>query len=47
MLKLNDEQVEIIKSQLEVLSDSITGDRKAEKAHDKIWDIIHLSKISE
>lgn len=44
MLNLNDEQVEIIKNQLEVLSDSISGDRKAEKAHDKIWDIIYLSK---
>lgn len=44
MLNLNDEQVEIIKSQLEVLSDAVNGDRKAEKAHDKIWDIIYLSK---
>lgn len=44
MLNLNEEQVEIIKNQLEVLSDSISGDRKAEKAHDKIWDIIYLSK---
>jgi hypothetical protein len=47
MLNLNEEQVEIIKSQLEVLSDAVNGDRKAEKAHDKIWDIIHLSKTSE
>lgn len=44
MLNLNEEQVEIIKNQLEVLSDAINGDRKAEKAHDKIWDIIYLSK---
>ena len=44
MLNLNEEQVEIINSQLEVLSDAVNGDRKAEKAHDKIWDIIHLSK---
>lgn len=44
MLNLNEEQVEIIKSQLEVLSDAVNGDRKAEKAHDKIWDIIYLSK---
>ena len=47
MLNLNEEQVEIIKSQLEVLSDAVNGDRIAEKAHDKIWDIIHLSKTSE
>lgn len=47
MLNLNEEQVEIIKSQLEVLSDAVNGDKKAEKAHDKIWDIIYLSQTSK
>lgn len=44
MLNLNEEQVEIIKNQLKILADAVNGDKKAEKAHDKIWDIIYLSK---
>lgn len=47
MLNLSNDQVEDIKSQLKILADAVNGDRKAEKAHDKIWDIIYLSKITE